>query len=134
MLAISHFKWIWWQLKHFSRLQLGSGRDSPNSVSTSMAPTCRRTVNSNWNKLYKEIVLILGICLHSIDWNQRRVLANRCVVLYVYIYISINNYLDFWSRTNSNTFICKSEFHISYEAIIWPLTTVTVKLHFMIYK
>ena len=52
----------------------------------------------------------------------------------LFIYISINNYLDFWSRTNSNTFICNSEFHTSYEAIIRQLTTITVKLHSMIYK
>ena len=34
--------------------------------------------------------------------------------------------VDFWSRTNSNTFICYSEFHASHEAIIRQLTTITV--------
>ena len=35
---------------------------------------------------------------------------------------------DFWSRTNSNTFICNSEFHASHEAIIRQLTTITVTI------
>ena len=42
--------------------------------------------------------------------------------VYIYIYI----YIYFWSRTNSNTFICNSEFHASQEAIIRQLTTITV--------
>ena len=33
---------------------------------------------------------------------------------------------EFWSRTDSNTFICNSEFHASHEAIIRQLTTITV--------
>ena len=36
--------------------------------------------------------------------------------------------IDFWSRTNSNTFICDSEFHASHEAIIRQMTTITVTL------
>ena len=45
--------------------------------------------------------------------------------IYIYIYIYIYN-VDFWSWTNSNTFICYSEFHASHEAIIRQLTTITV--------
>ena len=45
--------------------------------------------------------------------------------VYIYIYIYIYN-INFWSRTNSNTFICNSEFPASHEAIIRQLTTITV--------
>ena len=37
--------------------------------------------------------------------------------------------IDFWSRTNSNTFICNSKFHASHKAIIMQLTTTTVTFY-----
>ena len=37
--------------------------------------------------------------------------------------------IDFWSRTNSNTFICNSKFHASHKAIITQLTTTTVTFY-----
>ena len=35
----------------------------------------------------------------------------------MYVYVCMYN-TDFWSQTNSNTFICNSELHASHEAII----------------
>ena len=58
-----------------------------------------------------------GFCYSSTGFSIHRPLWMECLYN-----------TEFWSRTDSNTFICNSEFHASHEAIIRQLTTITVNI------
>ena len=56
-----------------------------------------------------------GFCYSSKGFSIHRPLWMECLYN-----------TEFWSQTDSNTFICNSEFHASHEAIIRQLTTIMV--------
>ena len=67
--------------------------------------------------------MIMWLDSHIFNPSSTYLRLNKDPWCYCFIYIYN---IDFWSGTNSNTFICNSEFHASHEAIIRQLTTVTV--------
>ena len=76
--------------------------------------------NIHNHRLYTfKITLLEYVCMYVC------VYVGMYVCMYVCMYICMDN-IDFWSQTNSNTFICNSEFHSSHEAIIRQLTTIMV--------
>ena len=68
-----------------------------------------------WLPMHPRARSFRGFCYSSIGFSIHRPLWMECLYN-----------TEFWSRTDSNTFICNSEFHASHEAIIRQLTTITV--------